>query len=136
MPLARDNNLRLASWMLVIILLLSWGEGALASFGQDHQPMGEGSHMAMGDDQHCQMPNLAVFQCDCENGCFNLQLALPQRDSELLDFERIDQPVLLSMDLASLLPIRGPPPRDEILFPFKPPPVSISPRLSFCCLRI
>ncbi|RLJ22722.1 hypothetical protein DJ030_00515 [bacterium endosymbiont of Escarpia laminata] len=135
MALARDNKLRLTTWILVVVLLLSWGEGLLAGFGQDHRPMGEGSHRVMGDDQHCQMPGAAILQHDCGLGCFNLQQALPQRDSDLLDIERIDQPALIYMDMADPAPVRGPP-RDEILPFSKIPPVPIPPRLNFCCLRI
>ncbi|MBA1445965.1 MAG: hypothetical protein M3H12_09110 [Chromatiales bacterium] len=130
-----DNNLRLATWILVVVLLLSWGQGALAAFGQHSMPMGENSQKVMSDDQHCQMPKMVDTLCRCDTGHLNLQQALPQRDSNLLILERIDQPVLVSMDLADMRPVRGPP-RDEILFSFSAPPVPIPPRLSFCCLRI
>lgn len=135
MLLARDNKLRLTTWMLVAVLLLSWGQGALAGFKQAHKPMGQGSHVVTGDDQHCQMPKSAVFQHDCGAGCINLQQTLPQRNSDLLGFERNDRPDLISMEMADLLPIRGPP-RDKILFFSTAPPVLIPPHLSFCCLRI
>lgn len=123
------------SWMLVVILLLSWGQGALAGFGQAYKPMGDGSQIRTGGAQHCQMPKSAVFQHDCGAGCINLQQALPQRDSDLLAFEHIERPVLVSRDLADLLPIRGPP-REKILFFSTAPPVPIPLHLSFCCLRI
>ncbi|QYZ67439.1 MAG: hypothetical protein OI74_13625 [Gammaproteobacteria bacterium (ex Lamellibrachia satsuma)] len=135
MSFVRDNSLRLTTWMLVVVLLLSWGQGALAAFGQHSMPMGEDSHKVMSDDQHCQMPKMVDTLCRCDTAHLNLQQVLPQRDSNLLTFERIDQPVLVSKDLGDLRPVRGPP-RDEILFSFPAPPVPIPPRLSFCCLRI
>ncbi|MCU7917047.1 MAG: hypothetical protein KZQ95_01655 [Candidatus Thiodiazotropha sp. (ex Epidulcina cf. delphinae)] len=135
MPLIQDNNLRLAGWMLVVILLLSWGEGLLAGFTQDHMPMGAGSHMNTDGDQHCQMPELEVLHQDCGCGCASLQQTLPRRDSALFGFERIDQPALFFIDPAGLLPVTGPP-SDEILFFSSRPPIPIPPRLSFCCLRI
>ncbi|KRT56522.1 hypothetical protein Ga0074115_1519 [endosymbiont of Ridgeia piscesae] len=135
MSLTHDNNLRLTTWMLVVVLLLFWGQGALAGLGQHSMPMGEDSHRVMADGHHCHMPKMADLQCHCDTGHLNLRQALPQRDSDLLGFERIDRPVLVSKDLADLRPVRGPP-RDEILFSFSAPPVPIPPRLSFCCLRI
>ncbi|RLJ20511.1 hypothetical protein DJ031_05670 [bacterium endosymbiont of Escarpia laminata] len=89
----------------------------------------------MSDDPHCQMPKMADTLCRCDTGHLNLQQVLPQRDSNLLAFERIDQPVLVSKDLSDLRLVRGPP-RDEILFSFPAPLIPIPPRLSFCCLRI
>ncbi|MBA1329922.1 hypothetical protein QQ73_01550 [Candidatus Endoriftia persephone str. Guaymas] len=67
------------------------------------------------------MPKMADLQCHCDTGHLNLRQALPQRDSDLLGFERIDRSVLVSKDLADLRPVRGPP-RDEILFSFSAPP--------------
>ncbi|MCU7937454.1 MAG: hypothetical protein KZQ99_21795 [Candidatus Thiodiazotropha sp. (ex Dulcina madagascariensis)] len=135
MPLIRDNNLRLTGWMLVVILLLSWGEGLLAGFTQDQMPMGEDSPMHTGGDQHCQLPEVEILHQDCGCGCASLQQTLMRRDFALLGFERIDQPTWLFMDPASPLPVRGPP-RDEMPVFSSTPPIPIPPRLSFCCLRI
>ncbi|MCU7882655.1 MAG: hypothetical protein KZQ82_00475 [Candidatus Thiodiazotropha sp. (ex Lucinoma annulata)] len=135
MPLARDKNLPVTTWILIALLLLSWGDGVLAAISQSNMSMGEGSHRVSGDNQHCQMPAVEVLQQDCRCGCASLQQTLPRRDSAILGAERIDQPILLIVDQMDLLPVRGPP-RDRLLFISSTPPIPIPPRLSFCCLRI
>ncbi|MCU7815849.1 MAG: hypothetical protein KZQ89_20455 [Candidatus Thiodiazotropha sp. (ex Lucinoma kastoroae)] len=135
MPLVQDQNRQVTVWILIALLLLSWGDGLLAAISQSNMSMGEGSHRVSGDNQHCQMPAVDVLQQDCGCGCASLQQTLPRRGSAIFGSERIDQPTLLVMDSTVLLPVRGPP-RDVKLFISSTIPIPIPPRLSFCCLRI
>ncbi|MEL0587318.1 MAG: hypothetical protein AAES65_20970 [Candidatus Thiodiazotropha sp. (ex. Lucinoma kazani)] len=137
MPLVQDQNRHVTVWILIALLLLSWGDGLLAAISQSNMSMGEGSHRVSGDNQHCQMPAVDVLQqdCGCGCGCASLQQTLPRRDAAILGTERIDQLILLVMDPTILLPGRRPP-RDVLLFISSTPPIPIPPRLNFCCLRI
>lgn len=135
---SRDNSLRIGTWMVVAVLLLSWGRDVVACYERDRNPAGEVIHISMadGEDQHCQTLTISVFvQHDCEQDCCDLQQALPQRDSDLLHADRTDRPILSLEDWSNLLPIRGPP-RDEFPPSSTASAVSIPHRLSFCCLRI
>lgn len=135
MSQGRYNYPRAVTWILIALLLLSWGDGLLAAISQSNMSMGEGSHRVAGGNQHCQMPEVEVSHQDCRCGCASLQQTLPRRDSAILGAERIDQPILFVMDPTVLLPVRGPS-RDVLLFISSTPPITIPPRLSFCCLRI
>ncbi|MCU7931024.1 MAG: hypothetical protein KZQ90_09500 [Candidatus Thiodiazotropha sp. (ex Codakia rugifera)] len=135
MPRVQDQNRHVTVWILIVLLLLSWGDGLLAAISQSSMSMGEGSHRVSGDNPHCQMPEGKVLQQDCGCGCASLQQTLPRRDSAILGSERIDQPTLLVMDPMVQLPVRGPP-RDLLLFIPSTTPIPIPPRLNFCCLRI
>ena len=121
--------------MLVVVLLLSLGQGILADLAQSASSMVDVGHETMGDGRHCDMPEMADSQCYCDADNLGLGQAVPQRDSSSTGFDRTDRWVLVAHDSAELLPIRAPP-REALLFSRVSPPIPDPLRFTYCCLLI